>query len=236
MPTRRTDVLIMVEAWLAFLALQGKATLLKINPLTIIELTDLKIAAAEKLALAQGAERTASITADCQAAVEVLKEAMRDMKKRYFFKPPLTDADFATLLLSARDETQTSVPVPVDHPGIEVTKRASHALGFRRFVATDMGGAHSNHGVRVYYALISPENMNSREPPVATRLTADVYVLSAPPQSPADLPNSFFTRREKDILEFPPESSGFTCYFAACFENGRGKSGPWGDMTHAIVP
>jgi hypothetical protein len=54
-------------------------------------------------------------------------------------------------------------------------------------------------------ALVEPGAVATSGKPSATRLTAEVYILSAPPQTPADLPNSFFTRRYKDLLELPPK-------------------------------
>jgi hypothetical protein len=70
----------------------------------------------------------------------------------------------------------------------------------------------------------------------ASRLTPDVYVLSSPPVTEADLPNSFFTRRVKDLLLLPLEASGHICYLAARFENSKGDKGPWGTMIHTLVP
>ncbi|MDR3303711.1 MAG: hypothetical protein LBS86_04805, partial [Treponema sp.] len=61
-------------------------------------------------------------------------------------------------------------------------------------------------------------------------------MLAAPPAVPEDLINSFFSRRAKDILELPTKASGLVCYFAARYENSKGKSSPWGDMIHVIVP
>jgi hypothetical protein len=72
--------------------------------------------------------------------------------------------------------------------------------------------------------------------PNAKRLSDDVYLLAAPPATSRDLPNSFFTQRIKDILELPPEASGYVCYLAARYENSKGESGPWGEMIHVIVP
>jgi hypothetical protein len=124
----------------------------------------------------------------------------------------------------------------VDLAGLEVTKWAPHTLGFRRFVATDLGGAVSNYGVRVYYALVDPAAARGSAELTAIRLDADVYRLSAPPKVPEDLPNSFFTRRANDLLQLPTAASGMTCYLAARFENDKGKPGDFGPMIQAVVP
>ncbi|MDR3341575.1 MAG: hypothetical protein LBT14_02095 [Treponema sp.] len=99
-----------------------------------------------------------------------------------------------------------------------------------------MGCNESDHGVRVYYGIVENNTAVTTEEPSMTHLTEDVYLLSSPPRMASDLPNSFFTRRVKDTLELPLSASGKTCYLAARFENGKGKSGPWGTMISAIVP
>jgi hypothetical protein len=161
---------------------------------------------------------------------------MRYIKKHYFLKPPLTDADFVLLMLNPPDEEKSPVPEPVDHPGIEVIKWAPHALGFRYFVAIDMGGGKSNYGVRVFFGLVEPGAKVITGKPSSTRLADNVHILSEPPQSAADLPDSFFTRRKKDIIELPPEASGKICYLSLRFETSPGKVGPWGTMISTVVP
>jgi hypothetical protein len=188
-----------------------------------------------KLWQAQSSERTPVITQECKMAFEALKDLMRDMKRRYLIKPPLTDADFVRLLLPLYDAPST-IPGPVDHPGLEIIKWAPYTLGFRRFVEVDLGGAASNYGVRVYYALTENGAAPAPGPIQAVRLAGDAYVLSAPPKVIEDLPGSFFTRRAKDFIHLPPEASGKTCYMAARFENEKGEQGPEGTIIHAIVP
>jgi hypothetical protein len=97
------------------------------------------------------------------------------------------------------------------------------------------GGGRSNCGIRVYYDLVRQRAVSTGERPSATRFAGDVYLLSGPPLTEADLPNSFFTRRKNGILELPPEASGMTIYLAPRYENGKGKTCPWGKMTYAVV-
>jgi hypothetical protein len=203
----------------------------------VADLANLTGEATTALNQAQNTEqRTPVITAQCKAAFDALIAKMRYIKSHYFLTPPLTDADLVSLELKPKDTTHTPVPAPVNQPGIEINKWAPHTLGFRRFTATDLGGGESDYGIRVYYALVEIGAVATSEKPSATRLTAEVYIISAPPQTPADLPNSFFTRRYNDLLELPPEASGKTCYLAARFENSKGQSGPWGTMIQAIIP
>jgi hypothetical protein len=245
-PKKRELQLAMAKNWITVAG--ANKVKWKIPDAELTDLADLTIAAEEALALALSSDRTPTITARCKAAFEALEAKMRYIKSHYFLVPPLTDADLVSLGLKPHDTIRTEVPVPKDLPGLEVTKWAPHTLGFRRFVATDLGTADSDYGVRVYYALVdtaaargslpagqTPGNPASGELH-AIRLDADVYRLSAPPKVPEDLPNSFFTRRTNDLLQLPTAASGMTCYLAACFENDTGKSGQFGPMIQAVVP
>jgi hypothetical protein len=200
----------------------------------LTDLTTLKTAAQTALNAALGAERTEGITQTCRTAFGSLEAKMRDIKKRYFHEPPLTTTDIVNLGLRLPDDIRTEVPVPLDLAGVEVIKWAPHALGIRLFTQAVLGdNPASNYGIRVYYAPVEPGGTGT---PTAVRLTGEVFILSAPPLSPADLPNSFFTRRQRDTLELPPEASGKACYLAARYENSKGQAGPWGPVVSTVVP
>jgi hypothetical protein len=246
LPGKRENQLAMAKNWREVLT--GKASSWNIPTAQVTEFSTLTGDAEIMLTNAQSSSRTPVITAECKAAFDALIAKMRFFKSHYFLSPPLTDVDLVSLELKPKDTIHTPVPAPVNQPGIEINKWAPHTLGFRRFTATDLGGGESDYGIRVYYALVNPGaisgSLSGGQTPSnsasaelhATRLTAEVYILSAPPQTPADLPNSFFTRRYNDLLELPPEASGKTCYLASRFENSKGQSGPWGTMIQAIIP
>jgi hypothetical protein len=234
LPRSRTAILQMARTWLVEI-IASFAEAWGIPAAVMTTLGTLTQAAEQKLWQAQSNERTPVITQECKMAFEALTGHMRDMKNRYFLQPPLTDADMVRLLLALSNDP-SNIPAPVDHPGLEIIKWAPYTLGFRRFVEVDMGGAMSNHGARVYYALTETGAAPAPGPIQAARLAGNAYVLSAPPQVIDDLPASFFTQRAKDVLVLPPEASGKTCYLAARFENEKGKQGPGGTIIHAIVP
>jgi hypothetical protein len=144
-----------------------------------------------------------------------------------------------SLGLKPKDTTHTTVPQPKNHAGLEVNKWAPQTLGFRLFTAVDMGdNPDVDYGIRVHYGLVPAGVLPTGQRPSATRLTDDYHVLSSPPLSGADLPDSFFTRRKQDLLKnLPAEASGMTCYLCPCYENSKGREpGPWGTMVQAIVP
>jgi hypothetical protein len=235
LPKKRELQLAMANNWMQVIGTSNPPPWGITQP-DVDDLSLLRGDATTALAQAQSSDRTAVITAQCKAAFEALIAKMRFIKSHYFLTPPLTDADMVSLELKPKDMIHTPVPAPVNQPGIEINKWAPHTLGFRRFTATDLGGGEADYGIRVYYALVEIGAIATTEKTSATRLTAEVYIISAPPQTPADLPNSFFTRRYNDLLELPPEASGKTCYLAARFENSKGQSGPWGTIIQAIIP
>jgi hypothetical protein len=232
MPGRRADALAMAANWNSQLALH--ATEWAVPQADVTALAALTTAAQTALAAVEGADRTEGAVQTCKTAFEALEAKMRDIKRRYFLEPPLTPTDVVNLGLTLPDTTKTEVPPPVDQAGIEVVKWAPHTLGLRLFTQASLGGdPASNYGIRVYYAPVEPGGTGA---PTARRLAGEVFVLSAPPESPADLPNSFFTRKQRDTLALPAEASGKACYLAGRYENSKGQPGPFGSLVQANVP
>jgi hypothetical protein len=163
---------------------------------------------------AGGAERTATITAECQAAFKVMTETMKDFKRRYFLIPPLTEASLISLGLKPRDP-----PSPSGKPTAQVTLESSlvgrHELGVRIIYLTGSPDDRANKGYRIWYSVSAPGE--------------------TPPANPEELRKSFFTKRKKDLIEFDFGDSGKTAWFAVQVEND-GKKGPWGPLVSALIP
>jgi hypothetical protein len=51
-----------------------------------------------------------------------------------------------------------------------------------------------------------------------------------------ELPHSRFTRRKKELFDFPQEDRGKTIYFCVRYENAKGEPGPWGPIFSAVIP
>ncbi|MDR2509226.1 MAG: hypothetical protein LBC77_01125 [Spirochaetaceae bacterium] len=161
------------------------------------------------------AARTVVTTAQCKAAFEELTSKMRDIKRRYFLEPPLTDADLLNLGLKPRDSTHTISGPPTAQVTIETYLVGRRELGLKIVYIT--GGPHetANKGYRIYYRVAGQGE--------------------APPERQEDLNVSFFTKRKKELLEFGTADSGKTAYFAVQVEN-EGKKGPWGPLVSALIP
>jgi hypothetical protein len=162
------------------------------------------------------ASRTPVATARCREAFNNLTDKMRDIKKRYFYTPPLTDADFASLGLTPRDTTQTPSDAPTAQVMVETYLVGRHELGIKIIYVAGNPSDPANKGYRIWYSVFAHGE--------------------TPPASPHDLRESFFTQRKKELVQFNYEDSGKTAYFAVQIENSSGKKGGWGPMVSAVIP
>ena len=162
-------------------------------------------------------ERNAVTNARLQAAFDELAAVMRDIKKRYFYNPPLTDADILSLGLKPKDKEPTPVGEPTGQPqaNIILTRRAQLTV---QIVPdeTEQTDKRVNYGCRIYYGIYPAGE--------------------TPPVSGMDLRHSMFTRKKKELFTFLPTDSGKTAYFSIRYENSKGKAGPWGPMAQALIP
>ncbi|MDR2793631.1 MAG: hypothetical protein LBB61_08210 [Treponema sp.] len=197
--------------------------ILKVNAATwniaMTVVTDLETrtdAADAALTAAQNEEtRTPVATARCRETFKALEECMRDIKKRYFFIPPLTEADFAGLGLKVPDSTATPSGTPTAQVTLETCLVGRHELGIKIVYVTGSPHDAANKGYRIWYSVTGQGE--------------------TPPANPDELRGSFFTKRKKDLIEFGFGDSGKTAYFAVQIEND-GKKGPWGPLVNALIP
>ncbi|MDR2793100.1 MAG: hypothetical protein LBB61_05470 [Treponema sp.] len=213
-PKTRVAQLTMAKNWVIILNVNAVTWNIAMTVVTDLETrTD---AADAALTAAQNEDtRTPVATARCREAFDVLEESMRDVKKRYFFVPPLTEADFVSLGLKVPDSTATPSGTPTAQVTLENFLVGRHELGVRIVYVTGSPHDAANKGYRIWYSV------------VAHGETA--------PADPDELRNSFFTKRKKDVIEFDFGDSGKTAYFAVQIEND-GKKGPWGPLVSALIP
>jgi len=242
-PGRRADALAMAGNWMTLLGQHAAAW--GVPQADVTELGALKAAAQTALDTVESAARTEGAVQTCRDAFDALAAHMRLLKKRYLMAPVLSSTDLVNLGLDVPDDVRTDVPEPRDQAGLEVVKWAPGMLGLRLFTQAELGGdPEANYGFRVYYAPVAAAGDGGEagsggtgdSVPAARRLAGDVFFLDAPPRHPADLPNSFFTRKRLDDLTLPPEASGKPCWLSARYENSKGARGPWGELTVANVP
>jgi hypothetical protein len=160
--------------------------------------------------------RTPVANARCKESFDALTAEMRDIKKRYFLSPPLTDSDFVALKLKPPNSTHTPSPIPTDQVKVETYLMGRHELGVKIVYVTGSSANPANKGYRIWYSVVAPGE--------------------TPPARPDDLRKSFYTMRKKHLVQFDYNESGHTTYFAVQIENSGGKQGPWGPMVSALIP
>jgi hypothetical protein len=217
----RDEQLSMGRIWITILqALTGAgikmSVVWNISDATVQELIALvNVAEAALIEAKNEATRTSVATAHCRAAFDAMEAKMRDIKKRYFYMPPLQPEDFVALGLKIPDSTLTAAGTPVAQVTAETYLIGRHELGIRIVYVTGDPNDRANKGYRLWYTMLAPGE--------------------APPTNPEQLTKSFFTKRKKDVIEFDYNDSGNTVYFAIQIENA-GKKGPWGPMVSALIP
>jgi hypothetical protein len=204
----------MGKNWAVILSAQGKAW--NIPAAVVQELTALIGTADNVLAAAKNeSTRTPVVTAHCREVFGRLEDAMRDIKKRYFYAPPLTEADIIALGLKPRDTTPSASGKPTAQVTVETFLTGRHELGLRIVYVTGSPEDKANKEYRIWYAVVGPGEKA--------------------PERPEELSRSFSTKREEGVVEFDYGDSGKKAYFAVQVENG-GQKGPWGPLVSALIP
>ncbi|MDR3198778.1 MAG: hypothetical protein LBU34_13000 [Planctomycetaceae bacterium] len=230
MPGKRASQIAMAKDWLQVL---GAATPPWGIPATEVEvLGSLTENAESLLTTAMSSERTKIVTAECRVAFEALVAKMRFLKSRYFLTPPLTEVDYISLNLQPKDTTPTPIPPPTDQAEADITRPGAHQIMLHlHAVATAVPNPHrSDYGFRIYYGIYPPGGASGEAATGAKRELVKV------PVSGEELPHSKFTRRKRELLDFPQEDSGKTIYFCIRYENAKGEPGPWGPIVSTVIP
>ncbi|MDR2150430.1 MAG: hypothetical protein LBO67_06375 [Spirochaetaceae bacterium] len=213
-PGSRNAQLEMAANWRSVLA--TKANEWHVPTEAVTQLNTVADSAASILADAKNeSTRTPVVNAKCKEAFDRLEEVMRDIKRRYFFVPPLTEADLVSLGLSPRDPISTPSGTPNAQVTAETFLIGRHELGIKIVYLTGDPADAANKGYRIWYTVVAQG--------------------AAHPTAPEQLTSSFSTQRRKDVIKFDFEDSGKIAFFAIQVENG-GKKGPWGPLLNAVIP
>jgi len=236
LPSKREEQLTMARSWLA--AMKGETNRrLRFNEEFVQEFYN-TVSKADDEFFRPKKERTVGTNAMLKEAFAKLTTKMRYIKKRYFFVPPLTEADLAVLGLHPHDNTPTPIGKPVGKFEAKISYTSSGALHVNIIPDAD-GASHpkSNSGYRIYYGVYA-----HGETPPATgnsgyRIYYGVYAHGeTPPATGKDLRNIKFSHHKKLVFMFEPEERGKTAYFCIRAENGKGDAGEWGDLSSALIP
>ncbi|MDR2115352.1 MAG: hypothetical protein LBP87_03115 [Planctomycetaceae bacterium] len=232
LPGPRADLIAMAKDWLGILSVTTPPW--GIPAAEVEELQSLTETAEELLETAKSSERTEVITAECKAAFEALTAKMRSIKNHYFLSPPLTDVDFISLQLKPKNSTHSPVPPPTDQAEADISRPGEHLIMLHlRAVAApsrEPDPHRSDYGFRIYWGIMPAGGATVEN---ATGTKRELVKI---PVSGEELPHSKFTRRKKELLDFPQEDRGKTIYFCIRYENAKGEAGPWGPLFSTIIP
>ncbi|MDR1289805.1 MAG: hypothetical protein LBK06_01240 [Planctomycetaceae bacterium] len=198
----------------------------------VTELQTLRSKAEEIFKVLETVYRTTEDTEKCNIAFTKLVAQMRKMKNHYFLVPPLETSDLIALKLKPHSTTKTDIKPPVDMVIGRVVIRGEHLLELHMEPATNTTDDphRSDYGFRIYWGILTPPGTPSE------KLRQGKREISEVPVSGEDLPHSRFTRRKKELFDFPQEDRGKTVYFCIRYENAKGQPGPWGPIFSAIIP
>ncbi|MDR2482349.1 MAG: hypothetical protein LBD08_01815 [Treponema sp.] len=229
--TSRSGVLYMAKNWNELLPVHGQRWL--VLPADIADLAALTAAADAALQKARSAERTAAVTEQCREAFTSLEAAMRTMKRRYFYIPPLTADDIIALGLKLHDNNPSRIGIPDILIAIAFSYPGVHMIDL---LLSAQAGAVSRDKRSLYqfavrYGLMLPSGPATRE-----QAQADHRLLTAVPVSPEELPCAFNTRRHSHRLEFGLDDSGKTLFITGCWLNPRGEPGAYCPIQSRLIP
>jgi hypothetical protein len=132
---------------------------------------------------------------------------------RYNKKMP--DVDKLLMGIRPTDTTPTTHPVPASQPETVVENTINHF----------------EHKIK---ALNRGRN-NSSKPADAYGVRYGWQVGGEKPASGADLPKTKFSRKTRHIVTHTEADKAKTAYYATCYENGKGDTGPWSPVEEAVI-
>jgi len=214
LPSSGEGVLRMATTWISYIPSIGSR--LVVPEEAMIALT-VKTAAFETLFQTPKSARTPAMNADLKCARKALEAVMRDIKRRHFFSPPLTDGDIVSLGLKPKDSIPTPIGEPQGLATADVMYLGGQVLQLKiKHVTGTPFDPKANYGCKIYY---------------------DVLADSDPqPISGEDLRKHKFTRQKNEKFKFTVSDVKKTAIFCIRYENSKGVAGAWGPMITALIP
>jgi len=214
LPSKKKDQLQMVRNWVLSLETKHEAWNVPTSKITsLIE----AYAAAEHENSIPSSERNMVTNMRKKTAFSVLTEEMRDIKRRYFYIPPLTESDFKGLGLKPKDTTPTPIGDPVGLVTATIRYPNEGALELRfEHVMSSPFDRRANYGIKIRYG---------------------IFHVDAPPVVDVNLLVNFkFTKRRKEMFNFDRENRKKIAYFCMRYENSKGGEGQWGPVISGVIP
>jgi hypothetical protein len=203
----------MAKRWLDLLP--GKEQAWRIPEGMVQRLGELTAEAESLQDRADSPEGTKGDAARARTAFLELVAHMRDIRRRVFFMPPLTEGDFADLGLQPPDNIRTphiDVPEMVDFV-IHLSNIRELVVDFWIQGAANKAKPHGYDGAVIIWD-----------------------IRDTPPEDPKELANHTMASRTPHTLKFEEPQRGKTIQIALAWQNERGTIGQWSEYKSAIVP
>ncbi|MDR3132412.1 MAG: hypothetical protein LBU42_00100 [Prevotellaceae bacterium] len=163
--------------------------------------------------------RTAISVLNKNKARDALKTAVRQAVREYLaYNHAVEDPDRKELGLRVPKTSRTPAPVAATYPAGWVD------TGMIRCITIHFADQHTS------------ESVTRAKPPGQHGVEIRWVMLDTPPVNLSELTHSAFDTCSPFTLEFKEYERGKTVYFALCWENTRGKKGPWSPMYKAVIP
>jgi hypothetical protein len=214
-PTREQDLVDLCEKWKAALADPAKVTAFGWVQAEVTAVLG-RINAFLSARTAYGADNsTAKRIAKDDAKKETV-DAMRDFANSSIrFNKSMDDEAKEQMGIHPADRTPTSHGTPTSQPDTVVENSANHF----------------EHKVRA----LNHATGSTSKPADAYGVRYAWQVGGEKPASGEDLPNSKFSRKTTFTVTHTEADKAKTAYYAACYENGKGDTGPWSPVEEAVI-
>jgi hypothetical protein len=214
-PTKEQDLVDLIQKWIIVLTDTAKQTAFGWDSTECAEIAN-KLTA---FLTARGVYETDNSTAHRLAKDEAKDEAvdaMRDFANASVrFNKKMSDEDKLVMGIRPADTIPTTHPTPTSQPDTAVDNTANHF----------------EHKVR---ALNRGRNDTSK-PADAYGVRYAWQVGGEKPASGEDLPKTKFSRKTTHIVTHTEADKAKTAYYATCYENSKGDTGPWSPITEAVI-
>jgi hypothetical protein len=182
------------------------------------EVDELETAAgtfAALLSLVDSPARSKIAVSEKNAARFALVRIIRTMTSFRMKNPVITAAERVAAGLHVGDGTYSAVGVPDSSPLLYVETGGSRQLN-------------------VAYA--NRESRSKAKPYGVNGAVIAYSVADEPPASPDGLTRFSLATRTPHVIEFAEQERGRRVYVAVCWQNVKGRKGPWSDIKSTVVP
>jgi hypothetical protein len=223
LPGKREDQIKMADAWVKYIH-GGQGSQKSVVPVDVyVNLKNAFDAAVKENSIPK-TERTLASNARLRIAMKDLIDIMRDIKKRYFFTPPLTEEDYVLLGIKPRDTVLTPIAAPTAVPLGSIAYPRKGRIKVERIIPTgELGDPRSRNGIKA--VCLTDEGIDSAN----VREAFENAVIGAGPAM------TWFTRRNYIFVDLPGRS-GKKIYLGLRYENSKGEAGPWSEIMEIFVP